>query len=186
MITYLLFILTKKKENIINVALKLFAKYGYTNTATSKIAKESGVSEGLIFRHFKSKNGLLDAIVDLGLKDAEEFLIQINKIQEPSKVLSIALNLPKYLLGKQHEYWKLHHSLKYQSPEIAEKYKGSDLFMQLTNIIEKAFEGLKYEQPKEEAGLFLLIISGLFSYLLNGQLEAYDQLRSFISSKYNL
>ena len=51
--------MTEKQENILNTALELFAKDGYDATSTSKIAKCAGVSEGLIFRHYGSKDGLL-------------------------------------------------------------------------------------------------------------------------------
>ncbi len=178
--------MTEKKQKIIDIAIKLFATEGYANTATSKIAKAAGVSEGLIFKHFKSKAGLLDAIVDIGLEDAISFMIEINKIQEPKAVLILALNLPKYLLGRQNYYWRLHHSLKYQNPEIAAKYKGSNLFKQLTKTIESAFGKLGYQEPNHEASLFLLIIAGLFSNLVNDELEIHQQLKSFIMKKYEL
>ena len=45
----------KKKEQILNAALELFANDGFTATSTSKVAKRAGVSEGLIFRHFGNK-----------------------------------------------------------------------------------------------------------------------------------
>ena len=186
MSTYLLFHLTEKKENIIRVALRLFAKNGYVNTSTSKIAKVAGVSEGLIFRHFGNKQGLLDAIVDLGLKDAETFVLQLTKIQDPKEVLSVALELPKYLVGQQQEFWQMHQSLKYQSPDLAEKYKSNDLFLKLTNVLEKAFKELKYEHSKQEAALFLLVIGGLFSYMVNDRSEEHENMVNFVKSKYRL
>ena len=180
--------MTEKKENIIKQALKLFAENGYVNTSTSKIAQTAGVSEGLIFRHFTNKQGLLDAIVESGLKDAESFVLQLRKIQDPREVLSVALELPKYLIGKQQEFWQLHYSLKYQNPEFAKKYKGSDLILKLTSAIHHAFEELRYEHPREETSLFLLIIGGLFSNLAREGQETEEQgdMLRFIKSKYRL
>ncbi len=180
--------MTEKKENIINQALKLFAENGYINTSTNKIAQAAGVSEGLIFRHFTNKQGLLDAIVEIGLKDAESFVLQVTKIQDPREVLSVALELPKYLIGKQKEFWQLHHSLKYQNPEFAAKYRESDLTSKLTPVIHDAFRELRYERPSEETAFFLLIIGGLFSLMAKeetGSEEQGDMLR-FIKSKYRL
>ncbi len=178
--------MTLKREKIIEVAIKLFATEGYANTATSNIAKGAGVSEGLIFRHFKSKSGLLDEIVAIGLADATAFMVEINKIQEPKAVLELALSLPKYLLQRQNYYWRLHHSLKYQNPEIAARYKDSDLFQQLTKTIEQAFHALEYDKPMLEASLFLLIIAGLFTNLVNDNTASYEELRQFILKKYDL
>ena len=54
--------MTNKKEKILLTALELFANEGFKSVTTSKIAKEAGVSEGLIFRHFENKKGLLNAL----------------------------------------------------------------------------------------------------------------------------
>ena len=58
--------MTEKKELILQTALRLFSEQGYEATPTNRIAKEAGVSEGLIFRHFENKEGLLSAILALG------------------------------------------------------------------------------------------------------------------------
>ena len=52
-----------RKERILGSALELFANQGYNATATIKIARHADVSEGLIFKHFGNKRGLLDAIL---------------------------------------------------------------------------------------------------------------------------
>ncbi|MFC4402466.1 TetR/AcrR family transcriptional regulator [Gracilibacillus xinjiangensis] len=53
---------TKKK--IIEATISLFVSQGYKGTTTKEIAKASGVNEVTIFRHFGSKRGLFEAIVD--------------------------------------------------------------------------------------------------------------------------
>jgi len=48
------------------------SKEGFTATSTSKnLQNNAGVSEGLIFRHFGSKEGLLDAILFEGEEKAK-------------------------------------------------------------------------------------------------------------------
>ncbi|AZQ61148.1 TetR/AcrR family transcriptional regulator [Flammeovirga pectinis] len=51
-----------KKEQIIEVATALFAEKGFENTSISEVCETAKVSKGLIFHHFKSKNGLLREI----------------------------------------------------------------------------------------------------------------------------
>ncbi|WP_035179872.1 TetR/AcrR family transcriptional regulator [Alkalihalobacterium bogoriense] len=53
---------TKKK--IINATVALFVSKGYKGTTTKEIANASGVNEVTVFRHFGSKKGLLEAVVD--------------------------------------------------------------------------------------------------------------------------
>lgn len=58
----------KKKDAILQVATSLFAIKGYKDTAMGELTKATGVAEGTIFYHFKSKQGLFIAILS-NLKD---------------------------------------------------------------------------------------------------------------------
>jgi AcrR family transcriptional regulator len=52
-----------KKQALIIAALKLFACKGYEATTTREIATCAGCAEGLIHRYFRSKAGLLSALI---------------------------------------------------------------------------------------------------------------------------
>ena len=70
-----------RREQILEVALKLFAERGFAATTTKAVAKEAGIAEGLIYHYFLTKADLLKAIsqqrstvageVKALLKDAE-------------------------------------------------------------------------------------------------------------------
>jgi len=49
----------EKKEKIIEAGFKLICKNGYYNTNTAEIAKEAGVSTGIIYQYFKDKYDIL-------------------------------------------------------------------------------------------------------------------------------
>jgi Transcriptional regulator len=51
--------LTDKQWKILKAALKVFTEKGYSASTTSEIAREAGVAEGTIFRHFKNKKEIL-------------------------------------------------------------------------------------------------------------------------------
>lgn len=51
------------KRAILKATVKLFAEKGYQGTSTAMIAREAGLSEATIFKHFKTKKVLLDAIL---------------------------------------------------------------------------------------------------------------------------
>lgn len=51
--------LTEKQWRILKAALKVFTEKGYSAATTSEIAREAGVAEGTIFRHFKTKKDIL-------------------------------------------------------------------------------------------------------------------------------
>ncbi len=82
---------TVKKEQtmqiIINSAIKLFSSKGYSATTTTLIAKEAGVSEGIIFKHFKNKENLLKEIGSMATSEIVEniSIIPLVKNIESSK-----------------------------------------------------------------------------------------------------
>ncbi|WP_028987523.1 TetR/AcrR family transcriptional regulator [Thermicanus aegyptius] len=55
--------MTEKQLKILHAAIEIFSEKGYASTSTSEIAKKAGVAEGTIFRHYKTKADLLNAIV---------------------------------------------------------------------------------------------------------------------------
>lgn len=60
-----------RQKEIVSAARKLIVKYGSEHVTVRRIAKEIGVSEGAIYKHFKSKRDVLSFLVD----DIENTLI---------------------------------------------------------------------------------------------------------------
>ena len=54
------------RERILLAAKRLFARNGYENTSTIAVARDAGTSESQLMKHFGSKQGLLEAILDRG------------------------------------------------------------------------------------------------------------------------
>ena len=86
--------MTEKQELILETALRLFAKYGFDTTPTSQIAKEAGVSEGLIFRHFTNKDGLMDAILALSDERMSTHVSRIVELTDPLAQIHATIELP--------------------------------------------------------------------------------------------
>ncbi|MGQ3479549.1 TetR/AcrR family transcriptional regulator [Paenibacillus sp. TY11] len=59
-----------KQKKILEVAIGMFAKKGYSNTSTAEIAKLAEVSEGTIFKHYGTKDKLLFSIIFPFIKSA--------------------------------------------------------------------------------------------------------------------
>ena len=52
------------KEKIFHVSIDLFSKYGYDGVSIRKIASEVGIKESSIYNHYKSKESIMDSILD--------------------------------------------------------------------------------------------------------------------------
>ena len=76
----------QRREQLMEVATKLFARNGYEATTTAAIAEMAGVTEPILYRHFKSKQELFVAIVkavsDRTLRHWEEL---IKGIDDPAE-----------------------------------------------------------------------------------------------------
>ncbi len=69
------------RQHIIFAALKLLAEKGFTNLNMNDIVRESGVSKGGVYWHFKSKDEIVQAMLDFILTE------QIN-------IVNVALSEP--------------------------------------------------------------------------------------------
>lgn len=54
----------ERKNEILDVAGRLFGEKGYAATSTNDILKEIGIARGTLYYHFKSKEEILDALID--------------------------------------------------------------------------------------------------------------------------
>lgn len=63
-----------KREQIVDVASRLFSERGFENTPLSLVCETANVSKGLIFHHFKSKNELLREI----FSQTTQLIVEIN------------------------------------------------------------------------------------------------------------
>ncbi len=54
----------KRREQLLETASTLFAQYGFAGATTAQIARAAGVTEPIIYRHFKSKRDLFVALIE--------------------------------------------------------------------------------------------------------------------------
>jgi AcrR family transcriptional regulator len=52
-----------KKQDIVQAATRLFAEQGFDGTTTLQISKEAGITEPVIYYHFKGKDELFTGII---------------------------------------------------------------------------------------------------------------------------
>ncbi len=70
----------KRRIEILQVGLDLFIHKGYAATKTAEIAKQVGMSEGLFFHYFETKEKLYLALIELAVSGKDHiFSIQATK-----------------------------------------------------------------------------------------------------------
>ena len=63
-----------RRKQIMDAAMDLFAAEGYSNCSISMLAQKAGISKGLMYNYFKSKEELLTAIIENGLDEIMHLL----------------------------------------------------------------------------------------------------------------
>ena len=173
--------MTEKQEKILQSALELFAKEGYHATSTNKVAKHACVSEGLIFRHFRNKEGLLTSVLQLGENKFKSLMVDIVMEPEPKEVIRKTIFMATNIDKGDHDFWKLQFKLKWEL-EVNSDKKMEPLKMALSN----AFKKLGYNEPDQEAILILLFIEGISSAILKSSSMDAVQMMEFLARKYNI
>jgi AcrR family transcriptional regulator len=84
---------TSSHDRILAAAKRLFASQGYEATSTMAIARLAGTSESQMMKHFGSKEGLLEAILDDGWKSMAGSLASIADIPAGVKKLQAMLKI---------------------------------------------------------------------------------------------
>jgi AcrR family transcriptional regulator len=153
---------------------------GYHATSTSRVAKAAGVSEGLIFRHFGNKEGLLEAILDEGEHRLKILLADIVMETEPKEVIRKTIEITGKIDEADYDFWKLQFKLKWEL-EVSSDKKMEPLHMALTN----AFTKLNYPSPELEAQLLILFIDAMGAAVLKGSSLKVDEMIQFLLSKYD-
>jgi AcrR family transcriptional regulator len=70
-----------RRNEILDVAQRLFYTKGYRRTSVSDIIDEIGIAKGTFYHHFRSKQALLDALVERVLEASAEVLEPV--VQDP-------------------------------------------------------------------------------------------------------
>ena len=96
---------TKKPEErrleIIKTAERLFRENGYSNTPVDAIIKEIGVAKGTYYYYFKSKEDILEAIVEYQLDQLVEMVEQIAADESMDALTKMRMLLSDSRIGDQ-------------------------------------------------------------------------------------
>jgi len=172
-----------RRQHIAKVALQLFGDKGFENTSTQQIAKAASVSEALIFKHFGSKDQLLDFVV----KSGYQRIIEHNRggltETDPLTFIHSVIDLPYKLVLEEPAFWKL----QYRLADNNTAQQQHERFMRpVPTRLQAAFEQLGYPEPDKETRLLLLLIEALWKIEANKTDEHVREMLDFIKRKYEL
>lgn len=177
----------ERSETIKKAAMELFSMYGFHATSISKIAQKAGVSKGLLYNYYESKEDLLHDLVNEIMEEMGSAYLEILQSELAAfKKLEAIVNMSVKMVKEQTRYWKLITAMVFKV-DVMEKIKP-DVEASQTKYFHhliQMFEDLEVEDPAKEALFFGASLDGLFLQYLSG-LESYplDVMKDFLINKY--
>ena len=157
-----------RKEEILIVALHLFARDGYEAVSVSQIAGELDMTKGALYRHYKSKRDIFDCIVQrMEQQDGEQ--ARENEVPEesiektPEEYQNVSLDDFVEYSKSMFEYWTVDDfASSFRKMLTIEQFRSEEmqnLYQQYlvsgpTEYVKDLFENMEIKNPEENAVKF--------------------------------
>ncbi len=179
----------ERKNEILDVAERLFTVKGFDYTTTNDILKEIGIARGTLYYHFRSKEDILDAMID---RITERLIIEATSIAK-NKEMPVLQRLTMTVMALN-----VNNDLGYEIMEQMHKPQNALMHKKmqecllsrvnpiLTGLIEEAIEqGIcNTAYPLETVEMVMLYSSTAFDTLSEYSKE--EQQQKIVAFIYNL
>ena len=114
----------EKRTLIMDTALEHFAREGYHATTITHIAKHAGISKGLMYNYFESKEALLKAIIERSVKEVLNYFDTDRDGYLSEQEFEFFVRRIGVLLREKRVFWSLLFQILMQS-EVREHFLSS-------------------------------------------------------------
>ncbi len=173
------------KDKILQASLELFGTKGFLSTSIADIVEKAGVSKGLMYHYYSSKEDLLRALLDL-LNEEEASTMKDVFTDDPATTMENMIRVFFQTMRDNFEQWSFIASLSMQ----VEKF---DFVRDLTKekyghymtLVENLLTQLGFENPSVEAKLLGAIFDGIgYQYLVLKEEYPLDEFEKYLITKY--
>ncbi len=163
-------------------ALELFAREGYHTASVARIAKYAGISKGLLYNYFKSKEDLLDSIMALGIEKFHHITEEIRHEIDTPEELQMYIHGGFELIRREPEFYRLLFTVFFQ-PGVLD-VSQNQFRATLDHLIRDVsiyFESQGDPNPLEKAMLLANTIDGVgLSYFISPGMVDLDKMEKAV------
>lgn len=158
----------ERREQIKRAALKIFAQRGIAGTKMSMIASEAGISQGLSYRYFNSKEEIFSVLVQEAIEEAQAAIKNVHQL--PGTPLEQIRALTNRMLDESHKHFFLllqqvqkSDDVPVKAKEMINQYSPKDTIDLLIPIFIKGQQTGEFCEgdPQELLFLYFSVITGL-------------------------
>ncbi|MFP3888148.1 TetR/AcrR family transcriptional regulator [Priestia filamentosa] len=154
---------SKKKIRV--AAMELFIKQGYYATSIMDIAKQAGISKGLLYNYYKGKEDLLSEMVEDRIREVVEVMAEAVVLETPNEQLKYIVNGAIDNIHKNPEVHRFYLHLQTQPEADEELIKHSHLLVQENarqfELQCKIFERMGEQEPRKRSLYFSSVLQGI-------------------------
>ena len=175
-----------KKNLIMDTALELFANQGYYTTSISKIASKAGISKGLMYNYFESKDELIKEIVYKGIDELLQIFDPNKDGILTNEEFEFFVHENFRILKQNIHYWKLYFATVMQ-PAVHKliQEKLMELLPGLLKTLAAYFKQKNVANPEAEALLFGALMDGVsMNYIMDPENFPLEVIKSMIIKKF--
>lgn len=178
----------QSQSAIIDAAFKLFAQVGFDKASMASIAKEAGVSKGLIYHHFESKEQVLKAVFDSLVEKTQNIWLDSFQEASPKQMLSMIIDMTVQFMRENPGWVRLILHLSLQEDVIQGLSDHIDQLRQGKAMqVKPLFEALGYEDPLDAAFYFGAKLDGItLGWLSLGADYPIDTMIQQLKTEYHL
>ncbi|MFA8342542.1 MAG: TetR/AcrR family transcriptional regulator [Rhodothermaceae bacterium] len=178
----------KTKELITRASMKLFAENSYHGTSITQIAKEAGISKGLIYNYFDKKEEIVEVIIKEAFGEFEKMFAEQMKMEDPFEALGLIIESSFKMVKSQTEFYKLFIMISLQKDlqEITMRIM-TDFYGNVYSYFEELFKRIGVENYVLEARIFGATFDGVFlNYSFFSQEFPIDDIKNYLLKKYDV
>jgi len=151
-----------RRQQILDAAMTLFAKEGYSHCSISMLAQHTGISKGLMYHYFKSKEQLLSAIIENGLDEIMHLLDPDSDGILQQEELEHFIRKVFSNMRHHREFWTLYVSVVLQPgvKELLEKKPSFNYMERFFPLLMEYFKNKGCEDPYLEMLTLSALIEG--------------------------
>jgi AcrR family transcriptional regulator len=175
-----------RRQAIMDTALEEFASYGYESTSISMIAKKAGVSKGLMYNYFESKEALLKTIMSEGIDEIFAFIDPNHDGVITKDEFIYLIDEIFALMKEKSSFYKLYFALIMQ-PAVSKLFieKINEVFAPMIRMFVDYYEKKGSKNPFAEAILIGALFDGIgFNYLFNEDQYPLDEVIKLVKERF--